>query len=63
MHQGADVGRPARGTERLLALGEERGVGGGTLLPLSRDAVLAKIASTRQTGSQAPQSTHSSGSV
>jgi len=33
----ADVGRPAGGAERLLALGEEGGAGGGELLPLGRD--------------------------
>src|SRR4029450_11840509 len=41
-HQGADVGRPARGGERLLALGEERGVGGGEVLPLVRDVVVVE---------------------
>ena len=33
----ADVGRPAWGAERLLALGDEGGAGGRELLPLGRD--------------------------
>ena len=41
-HQGADVGRSARGAERLFALGEERGVGGGELLPLGRHVVVVE---------------------
>src|SRR5215208_312434 len=41
-YQGADVGRPAGGAERLLALGEERGVGDGEVLPLGRDVVLVE---------------------
>src|SRR5215207_10234511 len=38
----ADVGCPARGAERLLALGEEGRVGGGEVLPLGRDVVLVE---------------------
>src|SRR6266511_828934 len=38
----ADVGRPARGAERLLALGEEGRVGGGELLPLRRHVVVVE---------------------
>src|SRR6266545_434061 len=41
-HQGADLGRPARRAERLVALGEEGRVGGGEVLPLGRDVVLVE---------------------
>jgi hypothetical protein len=38
--KGPTLAAPARGAERLLALGEERGVGDGEFLPLGRDVVV-----------------------
>ena len=57
-HQGADVGRPARRAERLLALGEEGRVGGGEVLPLGGYVILVEDGLHRADWLAAPQSTH-----